>query len=273
MSHDIHPTAIIENGALLEENVHIAPFCHVGPDVRLAKGVKLHTHVVISGRTNVGAGTQIYPFASIGTPPQDLKYQGEKTRLHIGENCCIREHVTINPGTKGGGGLTRIGNNCLLMIGAHVAHDCLLGENVILVNNACLSGHVLIEDFVIVGGVSAVHQFVRLGKHAFIGGQTGVEHDIIPYGLALGNRAELGGVNLTGLKRHNFPRKDIHAIRKAYHLLFEQGANLQERAKELAQTFADNPQVLYMINFILSETKRGFTTSRNRPNPEPSKNA
>lgn len=265
MTEKVHPTAIIENGATLGEGVEIGPFCHVGPKVRLGSGVRLRSHVVVNGNTQIGEGTEIYPFASVGMPPQDLKYRGEDTRLEIGRNCRIREHVTINPGTAGGGGLTRIGDQCLIMVGAHVAHDCILGNHVILVNNATLGGHVIIEDHVIVGGVSAIHQFVRIGKHAFIGGQSGVEYDVIPYGSALGNRAVLGGLNITGLRRHGFPREDIHAIRRAYRALFNGKGNLQERAEALAAEFGNNANVMRMIDFVRAETRRGFCTPRERP--------
>ena len=268
MTHKIHATAIIEPGAQLGEVVEIGPFCHVGAKVRLANGVKLRSHVVVDGNTSIGENTEIYPFASIGTPPQDLKYRGEDTRLEIGANCRIREHVTINPGTAGGGALTKIGDNCLIMVGAHIAHDCMIGNHVILVNNATLGGHVIIDDFVIVGGVSAIHQFVRIGKHAFIGGQSGVEYDVIPYGSALGNRAELGGLNITGLRRHQIPREDIHAIRRAYRMLFGAEGNLRERAEELAKEFEGNANVMRMIDFVRGETKRGFTTPREKPSFE-----
>jgi len=262
MSNSIHSTAIIEAGAQIAPSATVGPFCHIGANVVLGDNVKLHSHVVISGHTTIGEGSEVFPFASVGNAPQDLKFQGEDSFLLIGKNCKIREHVTINPGTQSGGNYTRIGDNCLIMIGCHVAHDCQIGNHVILVNNTTLAGHVVVEDFVIIGGVSAVHQFVRIGKHAFIGGQSGVEYDVIPYASALGNRAQLGGINITGLRRHQFPREDIHAIRKAYRELFAQKGSLSERAAEMAITYADNPRVMTMMNFVLSESKRGFHTPR-----------
>ena len=264
MSLNIHPSAVIEQGAQLADGVEIGPFCHVGSRVSLGANVKLRSHAVVDGRTTIGEGTEVFPFAAVGTPPQDLKFRGEESSIEIGRHCKIREHVTVHPGTEGGGGLTRIGDNCLLMVGAHVAHDCLIGNHVILVNNATLGGHVEVDDFVIIGGVSAVHQFVRIGKHAFVGGQTGVEHDIIPYGSAIGNRAELGGLNITGLRRHQFPREDIHAIRRAYRMLFGATGNLKDRAEELAQEFAGNANVMRMIDFVRADSKRGFTTPRDK---------
>ena len=218
----IHPTAVVEKGAELGVGVQVGPFCCVGPHARLADGVELKSHVVVEGHTEIGANTRVFPFASLGTQPQDLKYKGEVSRLVIGANNVIREHVTMNPGTEGGGLETRVGNNCLFMVGAHVAHDCQLGDHIILVNNATLAGHVGIEDFAIVGGLSAVHQFVRIGRHAMIGGMTGVTQDVIPYGSVTGNRAKLEGLNLVGLKRRNFDRETIHALRQAYRLIFAQ---------------------------------------------------
>ena len=197
----IHPTAIIEDGAQLGENVSIGAYSVIGPEVTLGDGVTLESHVVVGGVTSIGAGTHIFPFASIGLQPQDLKFQGEVSRLEIGSNNVIREHVTMNPGTEGGGLLTKVGNDCLFMVGAHVAHDCQVSDHVILVNSATLAGHVEVGEFAIVGGLSAVHQFVRIGKHAMIGGMSGVENDVIPYGTVTGNRAHLLGLNLVGLKR------------------------------------------------------------------------
>ncbi|MBM3557877.1 MAG: acyl-ACP--UDP-N-acetylglucosamine O-acyltransferase, partial [Alphaproteobacteria bacterium] len=187
----IHPTAVIENGAKIAEGVEIGPFCHVGARVELGPQVKLKSHVVVAGRTRIGAGTVVFPFASIGHQPQDLKYAGEDSELVVGARCLIREHVTMNPGTKGGGMLTQVGDDCLFMAGAHVAHDCRIGNHVILVNHATLGGHVTIQDYAILGGLSAVHQFARIGKHAMVGGMTGVENDVIPYGSVIGNRAHL----------------------------------------------------------------------------------
>ncbi|PHQ69766.1 MAG: acyl-[acyl-carrier-protein]--UDP-N-acetylglucosamine O-acyltransferase [Sneathiella sp.] len=255
---NIHQTTIIEDGASVDPEANIGPFCVIGEDVTLAANVTLKSHVAISGKTAIGAGTTIYPFASIGHPPQDLKFQGEKSELVIGENCTIREHVTVNPGTASGGMMTRIGNNCLLMIGAHVAHDCLIGNDVILVNNATLGGHVELGDFVIIGGLSAVHQFVRIGAHAMIGGASGVETDVIPFGSATGNRALLNGLNLTGMKRRGFVRDDIHALRNAYKYLFSSEGVFADRAKNLQSEFPDASSVTTVSDFINAETKRGF---------------
>lgn len=247
---DIHPTAIVEDGADLGEGVKIGPYSVVGPQVRLGDGVQLESHVVVGGDTTIGANTRIFPFASIGLQPQDLKYKGEASRLEIGCNTVIREHVTMNPGTEGGGMLTKVGNNCLFMVGAHVAHDCRISDSVILVNNATLAGHVELGEFAIVGGLSAVHQFVRIGKHAMIGGMSGVENDVIPYGTVTGNRAHLSGLNLVGLKRRGFDRETIHAMRNAYRLLFAHEGTMDERVKDVAEMFADNEPVMEIVNFI-----------------------
>lgn len=255
---NIHPTAIIEEGASIHPEAVVGPYCVVGPEVTLAAGVTLKSHVAVAGRTRIGQGTTIYPFASIGHAPQDLKYRGEKSELVIGERCIIREHVTINPGTEGGGMLTKIGDNCLLMVGAHVAHDCIVGNNVILVNNATLGGHVSLGDYVIIGGLSAVHQFVRIGEHAMIGGASGVETDVIPFGSATGNRATLGGLNLTGMKRRNFSREDIHALRSAYKYLFAEEGTFAERCKTMPAELAKFPSVQTVLKFVGEESKRGF---------------
>ncbi|MBO0334997.1 acyl-ACP--UDP-N-acetylglucosamine O-acyltransferase [Sneathiella sp. CAU 1612] len=255
---NIHQTAIIEDGASVHPDAVVGPFCVVGKDVTLNANVTLKSHVAVDGCTHIGQGTTIFPFASIGHAPQDLKYNGEKSRLTIGENCIIREHVTINPGTEGGGMLTEIGNQCLLMIGAHVAHDCMIGNNVILVNNATLGGHVVLGDFVIIGGLSAVHQFVRIGEHAMIGGASGVETDVIPFGSATGNRAALGGLNLTGMKRRGFSREDIHALRSAYKYMFTGEGTFADRCKTVPADIAGFPSVQTVLKFINEETKRGF---------------
>lgn len=255
---DIHPTAIVEDGAELGEGVKIGPYCIVGPEVKLGDGVELISHVVVAGVTTVGANTRIFPFASIGHQPQDLKFKGEVSRLEIGCNNMIREHVTMNPGTEGGGLLTKVGNNCLFMMGAHVAHDCQVADNVILVNNATLAGHVEIDEFAIVGGLSAVHQFVRIGRHAMIGGMSGVENDIIPYGSVTGNRAHLQGLNLVGLKRRNFDRDTIHSLRSAYRLLFAQEGTMSERIEDVKELFADNEPVMEIVDFIKSESSRSI---------------
>lgn len=260
---EIHPTAIVEDGARLGDGVAIGPYCIVGPYVELGDGVRLESHVVVAGHTKVGAGTQIFPFASIGHKPQDLKYAGEETYLEIGSNNQIREHVTMNPGTAGGGGLTRVGDNCLFMMGAHVGHDCMVGNHAILANNATLAGHVELADFVILGGLSAVRQWSRVGTGAIVGGMTGVEFDVIPFGSVIGDRARLAGLNLIGLKRKNFPREQIHALRAAYKALFEsEEGTLRERAQDVAQANPDEPLVKIVTDFILEKEDRRFCTPR-----------
>lgn len=246
----IHASAVVDAGARLGEGVAIGPFCHIGPQVVLADGVVLHAHVVVAGDTHIGAKTRIFPFASLGHEPQDLKYRGEPSQLRIGAGCTIREGVTVNPGTASGGLLTSIGDRCTLLANAHVAHDCRLGNDVILVNNVMLGGHCQIGDFAILGGGSAVHQFVRIGAHTMIGGLAGVENDVIPYGMALGNRASLAGLNLIGLKRRGFNREAIHDLRRAYRLLFAPEGTLKERVEDVAQEFAQHPQVHEILEFL-----------------------
>ncbi len=254
---DIHPTAIVESRAELGTGVRIGPFCTVGGDVELGDGVEVVSHAVIAGRTRVGAGTRIFPFASIGHPPQDLKYRGEPSRLEIGAGNTIREHVTMNPGTEGGGMLTRIGDGCLFMVGAHVAHDCAIGDQVIMANNATLGGHVTVGNFAILGGLSAVHQFVRVGRHAMVGGMSGVERDVIPYGSVMGDRARLSGLNIIGLKRRNFGRETIHDIRKAYRLIFAREGTMPERLADVMEEFETNEPVREIVDFIRVESSRG----------------
>ena len=246
----IHPSAIVEDGAVVGADVSIGPFCVVGPEVVLGDGVELVSHVSVAGKTEIGPKTKIYPFASIGHPPQDLKYHGEESRLTIGAGTTIREHVTIHPGTEGGGLLTSIGDRCLIMVGAHVAHDCRVGNEVILVNNATLAGHVTVGDHAILGGLSAVHQWVRIGPHSFLGGLSGLENDLIPYGSAIGDRARLGGLNIVGLKRRAFERESIHKLRAAYRMLFSEEGTLLERVEDVATMFADEPLVMDVVSFI-----------------------
>lgn len=257
---NIHPAAIVDSKARIADTVTIGPFCVVGPEVDLADGVELLSHVVIAGRTSVGENTRIFPFASIGHQPQDLKYKGEPSTLSIGKNCQIREHVTMNPGTEGGGMITKVGDNCLFMASAHVAHDCVLGDNVIMANNATLAGHVVVGDFAFLGGLSAVHQFVRIGKHAMIGGMSGVEADVIPFGIVIGNRAHLNGLNIVGLKRRGFSREDIHSLRNAYRLLFAPEGTLQERVSDVSEQFKDNLAVMEVVDFIRSDSSRQLST-------------
>ncbi len=260
---DVHPTAIVDDGARLGAGVRIGPYSTVGPEVTLADGVSLHGHVVVTGRTMVGANTEVFPFATIGSPPQDKKFAGEDSELTIGADNVIREHVTMNPGTDGGGGVTRIGNGGLFMVGAHVAHDCQVGDQVILVNNVTLGGHVVVQDHAIVGGLSGVHQFVRIGQHAMVGGMSAVESDVIPYGSVMGNRAYLSGLNIVGLKRRGFARERIHALRNAYRLLFAAEGTMQERLADVAEMFADNPLVMDIVAFIRADSSRALCQPKN----------
>lgn len=259
---DIHPTAIVDSKAEIGAGVRIGPYCIVGADVKLGAGVTLHSHVVIAGRTTIGARCEIYPFASIGQPPQDLKYRGEPSRLEVGSDNLIREYVTMNAGTEGGGMVTRVGSNCTFLAGAHVGHDCQVGSNVILSNATLLAGHCRVADFVIFGGGSAVHQFVRVGMHAFIGGASAVESDVIPYGLAVGNRAHLMGLNLVGLKRRGFSREQISTMREAYGRIFAPDGALRERVAGVGERFAGSAEAMEMVNFILAESDRPLCLPR-----------
>lgn len=256
---DIHPSAIIEDGAELGEGVRIGPFCHVGPEVRLGEGVELKSHVVIGGRTEIGAETVIFPFAVIGEIPQDLKFAGEATRLVIGRRNRIREHVTMNTGTAHGGGVTRIGDDGLFMAGAHVAHDARVGDRVIIVNNSAVAGHCVIEDDVIIGGLCGVHQWVRIGQGAIIGAVTMVTKDVVPHGLVQGPRGVLDGLNLVGLKRKGVGRSDITALRAAFQTLKDGEGTFHDRAERL-KSEVTSPYVRQMVDFILGETDRNFLT-------------
>ena len=258
----IHPMALVDPAARIGAGVQIGPFCVVGKDVELEDGVQLLSHVVVAGRTRVGPRSRIFPFASIGHEPQDLKYCGEDSTLEIGADCIIREGVTMNPGTASGGLATRIGNRCVFLANAHVAHDCHIGESVIFSNNVMLAGHCRVGDFAILGGGAAVHQFVRIGRHSFIGGMAGVEHDVIPYGMALGNRAYLAGLNLVGLKRRGFTREQIHDLRRAYRLLFAAEGTLKERAEDVASEFGSQPEVHEILTFIREGGDRAVCTPR-----------
>jgi UDP-N-acetylglucosamine acyltransferase len=256
----IHPTAVVEAGARIGEGVRIGPYCLVGGDVELGRGCELVSHVVVHGRTTIGPGTRIWPFASIGHQPQDLKYEGEPSTLTIGANCILREGVTMNPGTKGGGMVTKVGDNCAFLANSHVGHDCIVGNNVIFSNNAMLAGHCSVGDFAILGGGAGVIQFARIGAHAFLGGMSGLEQDLIPYGMALGNRAYLSGLNLVGLQRRGFPREEIHKLRRAYRLLFAAEGTLAERTEDVAAEFADQPIVQEIVAFIRAGGKRSLCT-------------
>ncbi len=259
MTTHIHPSAIVEDGAVIGENTRIGPYCVIGSDVRLGYGVVLESHVVIQGQTTIGDRSHIYPFACVGHAPQDLKYHGESSSVVVGSHTVVREHVTIHPGTEGGGLVTEIGDHCLLMVGSHVAHDCQLGHHVILANNATLAGHVTVGDHAIIGGLSAIHQFVRIGQHAIVGGMSGVEHDVIPYGSAMGERAHLQGLNLVGLKRRGFDRDAIHRLRHSYKSLFESSSHsFQERVQALAKEAANDAEVLDIIRFLQADSSRSI---------------
>lgn len=261
-SPSIHPTSLVDPAAQLGENVTIGPFCLIGPEVVLGESVQLLSHVVIQGRTTIGPHTRIFPFASIGHEPQDLKYEGEKSVLTIGAHCTLREGVTINPGTKGGGLKTQLGNHCTLLANAHVAHDCHVGSHVILSNNVMIAGHCRIGDFTIFGGGSALHQFARVGHHAFIGGLSGVENDVIPYGMVLGNRAALAGLNLVGLKRSGYSKEVVQSLRRAYRLLFAVEGTLKERIEDVADEFAAQEQVQEIIAFMREGGDRALCVPR-----------
>ena len=251
----IHKTSIIDPKAQINKNVKVGPFCSIGPNVILDENVELVSNVHIEGYTKIGNGTKIFPFASIGTQPQDLKYKGEKNSLEIGKNNLIREYVTINPGTAGGGSKTNIGNDCLFMISSHIAHDCQIGNNVIIANNVPLGGHVTIEDSVVIGGNSAVQQFTRIGRLAMIGGMTGVLKDVIPFGLSIGNRNFLQGLNLIGLRRHKYENQKIKGLDKAYKEIFS-SKNLYENLGRINGEHKDNELVGEVIKFIEKDKKR-----------------
>tara|TARA_B100001142_G_scaffold51621_1_gene49138 strand:+ start:425 stop:1201 length:777 start_codon:yes stop_codon:yes gene_type:complete len=254
----IHPTAIIDSKAKINKNVQVGPYSLIGPNVEIGEDTIIESHVNITGNTIIGKGNKIYPFVSINEP-QDLKYNGEQTNLIIGDHNKIREYVTINPGTVGGGSKTVIGSNCLFMISSHIAHDCQVGNNVIIANNVPLGGHAIIEDYVVIGGNSAVQQFTRIGKMAMVGGMTGVLHDVIPYGLSTGNRNSLQGLNLIGLRRSKFDNKDILGLSEAYKEIFAT-KNLTENISKLNGSFKDNPLVKNVIDFINKGKKRSICT-------------
>jgi UDP-N-acetylglucosamine acyltransferase len=251
----IHQSSVIASQAKISKGVKIGPFCYVGPEVQLGENVELISNVHLEGNTKIGKETKIFPFVSIGTQPQDLKYNNEKNYTVIGDKNIIREHVTINPGTEGGGSKTIIGNNCLLMISSHVAHDCKIGNNVIIANNVPLGGHVIIEDSVVIGGNSAVQQFTRIGRLAMIGGMTGVLKDVIPFGLSIGNRNYLQGLNLIGLRRKKYDNKKIIGLDKAYKKIFS-SKNLHENLSKINGEYKDNELVNEVITFIEKDKKR-----------------
>ena len=259
----IHKSSEINKNLKIDKNVKIGPFCYVGPKVKLDDDVELISNVHIEGNTKIGKGTKIFPFSSIGTQPQDLKFNNEKNSLVIGENNLIREYVTINPGTAGGGSVTTIGNNCLFMISSHIAHDCKIGNNVIIANNVPLGGHVTIEDSVVIGGNSAVQQFTRIGRLAMIGGMTGVLKDVIPFGLSIGNRNYLQGLNLIGLRRKKYDNQKIMGLDKAFKKIFE-SKNLHENLSKINGEYKDNELVREVIKFIEKDKKRPICSPENK---------
>jgi UDP-N-acetylglucosamine acyltransferase len=258
----IHPTAIVDRRAEIAAGVEIGPYSVIGAHVRIKERVQIGAHVVIDGRTTIGEDTAIFPFASIGQIPQDLKYKGEPSELVVGASNMIREYVTMNPGTSGGGMVTRVGSHCLFMAGVHIAHDCQLGDHVVMVNNATLGGHVEVGDWAFFGGLCAVHQFCRIGKHAMIGGMSGVENDVIPYGTVMGNRARLGGLNIIGLKRRGFSRDEIHALRTAYRLLFAEEGTMTERLSDVEEIYHANEVVMEIVEFIRADSSRAICQPR-----------
>lgn len=259
-NQNIHATAIVADGATLGSDVKIGPYCLVEDTVTLGDGVELISHAVVAGRTDIGANTKIFPFASIGHRPQDLKYDGEPSTLTIGSDCMIREGVTINPGTEGGGMKTVVGDKCAFLANSHIGHDCIVGSSVILSNNVMLAGHVTVDDYAIVGGGAAVIQFARVGAHAFVGGMSGLEQDLIPYGMAMGNRARLSGLNIVGLQRRGFSRNEIHDLRRAYRLLFADEGTLMERVDDVASEFSEHEIIQEILAFIKAGGKRSLCT-------------
>ena len=266
MSNNIHSTAIVSDQAQIGSGVQIGPYCCVGDRVTLGDNVRLRSHVTVEGHTTIGEGTEIYPFASIGLPPQDLKFDGEHSTLTIGINNRIREYVTMQPGTAGGGLKTTVGDNCLFMAGSHVAHDCHIGNHVNMANYATLSGHVLVGNNVTIGGLAAVHQFVRIGDHAFIGGMAGISNDIIPYALVMGRPANLAGLNIVGMRRQGMPRNELESIVKAYDLIFDKSqGTLAERVKQAVQLHSEQDKVKEILDFIQADSSRNLCLREDEP--------
>ena len=258
----IHPTAIIDPAARLAGDVCVGAFCIIGPDVQLAQGVRLLSHVVIEGHTQIGADCTVHPFAVLGSPPQHVGHQGEPTRLVIGARNVIREQVTMHCGTAMGRAVTTVGDDGFFMVGVHIGHDCIVGDGVVMANSATLGGHVHVADHVIMGGLSAVHQHTRIGRHAFVGGMAGVNHDVIPFGNVWGNHAHLEGLNLVGLKRRGFRREAINTLRAAYRMLFAEEGTFQERLEDTAAAYSGSPEVMEVVDFIRTDATRPLTTPR-----------
>jgi UDP-N-acetylglucosamine acyltransferase len=257
MSNQIHPTALIAEGAQLAHGVCVGAYAVIGSNVILKNNVKIHSHVVIEGHTTIGSHTEVFPFAVLGLAPQSNHYQGEDTSLTIGENCLIREHATLHRGTVKGGMTTTVGNNCNIMVGAHIGHDCRVGNFVTMANNATLGGHVIVGDYTNIGGLAAIHQFVRIGAYAMISGTAGVNEDVIPFGTVVAMRAKLGGLNLIGMKRHGFGREDIHGLRNAYKLLAkDQAGTLEERINKIRAFYGTCRPVMDLLSFIEQDPKK-----------------
>ena len=260
----IHPTAIVSSKAKLGNNVNIGPYCIINENVEIGDNCRFIANVYVDGQTKIKKNCIFYPFSSIGTNPQDLKFKGEKSKLIIGNNNTFREYVTINTGTIGGGLVTSVGDNCLFMISSHIAHDCIIGNNVILVNNASLAGHVIIGDFAIIGALSGIHQFCRIGKHSMIGAMSGIDSDVIPYGTVVGNRAFLSGLNIIGLKRRGFNKSIIQDLKKAYGVLFVSNeGTISERIKEVSEDFNNNEPVMEIVDFLTQEKSRSICKPKN----------
>ena len=263
MNTKIHPGAVIDSKARIGQDVEIGPFCVIGPDVEIGDRTRLRSHVVIDGFTTIGPDCDVYPFVSLGMPPQDLKYSGEPSTLEIGARNRIRENVTMNPGTRGGGMKTTIGNDNLFMVGVHIAHDCRVGNHVVMANNATLAGHVMIGDHAVLGGLCAIHQFVRIGPHAMIGGMSGVENDVIPFGLVMGERAALSGLNLVGLERRGFERPVINGLRQAFKAVFNADHDtFADRLEQAEHEYTENMLVQDVIAFIREKSSRGLCQPR-----------
>lgn len=257
----VHPSAVVEDGAVIGAGCRIGAFAVIGAEVTLGEGVEVKSHAVVTGWTDIGAGTVVFPFACVGEIPQDLKFRGEHTRLVVGARCRIREGATLNTGTEGGGGITRVGDDCLLMTGAHVGHDAQLGNRIILANQVAIAGHCVIGDDVIIGGLSGIHQFVRIGNGAIIGAVTMVTNDVIPHGLVQAPRGELDGLNLVGLKRRGVERSEINALRAAYQMLAQGEGTFLDRTRRLADE-TESLRVREITDFILAASDRSFLTPK-----------
>lgn len=255
----VDPTARIAPGASIGQDVSIGPYCVVGPHAVIGDRCRLIAHVHIAGHTTIGAGTVIYPFASLGTPPQSVKYRGGPTRLVIGADCDIREHVTMNLGSEDGGGITQVGSKCFFMVGSHIAHDCLVGDNVTFANNATLGGHVIVGEHVFFGGLSAVHQFVRIGEGAMIAGMSGIRDDVVPFGYVTGQHAKLAGLNVVGMKRRGYSRQDMHRLRRAYAALFSDAGTFAERVQAVTREYTQDPLVGKLVAFLSEGGTRALT--------------